>query len=306
MIMLLSTNHLAFIFSSLLTSPIPQITVAVSLASTRRSQSNVAKNVLTYILSTHLKYEAFHARNQFHQTAYKDNYPKKFMSFKEFTKELSGSRVEGELIKVIMISLLTSLGILTILYFVKFRFMENFMSNYGFYLFFAALSYAIVVPTVKQVRAYKKFTCMSGMMIGMTAGMVAGFVAGFYIGATNGMFWGSLFGVLVGSFLGVWLGSCCGVMGFMEGIMAGFMGGLMGAMTAVMMINDTMQGATILMFVFTTTIMFGLNYMIYTEAKHAPRVHTEDNFIVAVITFVLISVTTWLMLYGPRSVLFGG
>ena len=64
------------------------------------------------------------------------------MSFKEFVKELNGNRVEGELIKTILYSLLTSFIILEILYFLKLRYIENFMPKYGFYLFFAVFSIA--------------------------------------------------------------------------------------------------------------------------------------------------------------------
>jgi len=108
------------------------------------------------------------------------------MSFKKFIKELEGGRVEGELIKTTLYSLVTSLIFLAILYYLKLRYVEYFIPKYGFYLFFSVLSFAIIVPSIRQVRAYKEFACMSGMMIGMTIGMVSGFLLGFYIGATNG------------------------------------------------------------------------------------------------------------------------
>ena len=98
------------------------------------------------------------------------------MSLKEFTRELNGRRVEGELIKTIFYSLLTSFIVLGILYFFIFRHMENFVSKFGIYLFFSALSYALIISSIRQVRAYKEFPCMSGMMIGMTTGMIAGFL----------------------------------------------------------------------------------------------------------------------------------
>ena len=100
------------------------------------------------------------------------------MSFKDFVKELNGSRVEGELIKTIFYSLLTSFILLGLLYYLKFRYISDFLPKYGFYLFFAALSYALVVPTVRQIRAHKNMACMSGMMVGMTIGMIAGFLGG--------------------------------------------------------------------------------------------------------------------------------
>ena len=163
------------------------------------------------------------------------------MSFKKFTKELSGTRVEGELVKAILYSLIVSFGLLAVLYYTRLRYIEDFLPKYGFYIFFAILSYAIVFPSIRQTRAYRTFACMPGMMIGMTTGMIAGFLAGYFIGATNGMFWGSMFGMAVGIGMGVWNGQCCGVMGVMEGLMAGFMGGLMGAMASVMLLNEHLK-----------------------------------------------------------------
>lgn len=227
-----------------------------------------------------------------------------FMSVKEFFKELNGNRVEGEIIKTFLYSLITSFVFLGILYFTLLKNIENFMPKYGFYLFFASLSYAFLTPVIRQVRAYKEFPCMSGMMIGMTAGMVAGFLPSLYIGSTNGMFIGAVFGMITGIYFGVSLGKCCGIMGSMEGIMAGFMGGLMGAMTAIMMLNDNLKLAIIISFGITSIILSSLNYMIFREMKENPRQLQEDHFITIVTTFVLIAITTWIMIYGPRSALF--
>jgi hypothetical protein len=228
------------------------------------------------------------------------------MTFKNFMRELNGDDVEGEIIKTMFYSLVTSIIILAILYYFKFQYIENFISNYGFYLFFSALSIAFIIPSLRHVRAYKEFPCMTGMMIGMTIGMVSGFLLGFYSAATNGMFYGSVLGMAVGIYLGISNGKCCGVMGVMEGIMAGFMGGLMGAMTAVMMINDNIKLAGIIVFIICATILFGLHYLIYTETREFERRHKDDNFYTIWITFILISLTTWLIIYGPRSTLFGG
>ena len=226
------------------------------------------------------------------------------MSFQTFLKELNGNRVEAELLKSIFYSLLTSFAILALLYFFKFRFIENFVDNHGFYLFFAALSYALLTPLIHQVHAYKTFSCMSGMMIGMTMGMLAGFLSSFYIGATNGMFYGSVFGILVGIFFGVWMGSCCGVMGLLEGIMAGFMGGFMGGMTAVMMLNDHIRAMTFIVFLLGGVISIALNYMIYLETKESERQRQGEHLLIVTVTAILTLATTWLMVFGPRSVLF--
>lgn len=218
-------------------------------------------------------------------------------------KELNGERVEGELIKTIFVSLITSFIFLGILYFFKLKYIENFILDYGFYLFFAILSYSLILPSLRQVRSYKEFPCMTGMMIGMTIGMISGFLSGFYVGATNGMFWGSVFGMSIGIFFGIWNGKCCGIMGVLEGMMAGFMGGLMGAMTAIMMFNDNLLASGVIVFTVSATIMIGLNYMIYKEGKCLDRRHKDDELFIIFWSFVLTVATVWMMVYGPRSLL---
>lgn len=223
--------------------------------------------------------------------------------FKRFTKELNeGERVEGELLKTFLYSVLSSIAIIGILYIEIFRHMEDFIPKYGFYVFFVVLSYAVIIPSIRQVRAYKQFACMSGMMIGMTSGMIAGFLSGFFVGATNGMFWGSVFGMGVGIVLGIWNGKSCGIMGIMEGMMAGFMGGLMGAMSSVMMLNDNLKAASVIVFVISAVIMFSLNYMIYKEMKENERQTNEAHFITVVISVILTLLTVLFMVFGPRSV----
>ena len=226
------------------------------------------------------------------------------MTLKEFAKSLNGEGVEGEIIKTIFVSLATSSILLGIVYFLRFRYLQNFIPKYGFYLFFAVLSYALILPSIRQVRAYKEFPCMSGMMIGMTIGMISGFLSGFYVGATNGMFYGSIFGISIGMLSGIWNGKCCGIMGVMEGMVAGFMGGLMGAMTAIMMFNDNMKGAGVVIFIVSAVIMLGLNFMIYKETEKAQRKHKDSELFIMVLSFILTSITIWIMVFGPRSVLF--
>ena len=227
------------------------------------------------------------------------------MAFKEFAKELKGNRIEGELLKAIFYSLLTSFIFLAITYFFKFKYMDNFIYKYGYYLFFSALSIALIMPAVRQLNAYKEMACMSGMMVGMTIGMISGFLLGFFTSSTNGIFYGGFFGVLVGIFMGVWLGKCCGIMGIMEGMMAGFMGGLMGAMTSFMLLNDpNLKIAGIISFIISTVIMTGLNYMVYNEMKDVKENNRGGNGLIIVVTFILIYLTSWLIVYGPRSAFF--
>ncbi|MBS3153301.1 hypothetical protein J4426_01945 [Candidatus Woesearchaeota archaeon] len=225
------------------------------------------------------------------------------MSFKEFMKSLSNDGVEGEIIKTVFVSLITSFAIFGLFYLLKLRYVENFIPKYGFYLFFAILSYSLILPSIRQVRAYKEFPCMTGMMIGMTIGMISGFLAGFYIGSTNGMFYGSIFGMLIGIIFGGLNGKCCGIMGFMEGITAGFMGGLMGAMTAIMMLNDNLKAAGVIVFLVSAVIMIGLNFMVYKETRNEERKHKDSEFFIIVWSFVLTTITILIMVFGPRSVL---
>jgi len=226
------------------------------------------------------------------------------MSFGLFLRELNGNRVEGELIKTIFYSLITSFGLLTILYFTSLIYIEDFMPKYGLFIFLAVLSYSILLPSIRQVKAYKEFPCMSGMMIGMTIGMIAGFLSGFYVGATNGMFYGSIFGIIIGITFGIYNGLCCGVMGFMEGITAGFMGGLMGAMASLMMINDHLRIMSVIIFIVSSLILISLNYMIYHETKESERKIKEDHIFTVFASLILTSAVTWLIVFGPRGGIF--
>lgn len=228
------------------------------------------------------------------------------MSFKDFVKELNGNRVEGELVKTIFYSLITSFIFLTMLYFFKFKYVDGFIPKYGYHLLFSGLSIALIMPSVRQLRAYREMPCMGGMMVGMTIGMISGFLIGFFTASTNGMFYGGFFGVLVGLVMGAWLGKCCGIMGVMEGIMAGFMGGLMGAMTSFMLLNDpNLKLAGIISFAISAVIISGLSYMVYNEMKEIKEHKKDGNGFVIIVTFILIVLTTWLIVYGPRSALYG-
>lgn len=227
------------------------------------------------------------------------------MSFRNFIKELNNNEAEGQIIKTIFVSLISSLLLFGLFYIVRFRYIDSFLPNYGFLIFFSILSYAAILPAIRYVHAYKEFPCMSGMMIGMTIGMVAGFLPGFYVGATNGMFYGSVFGMAVGIILGASNGKCCGIMGVMEGIMAGFMGGLMGAMSSVMMLNDHLREMSVIVFIISAIILLGLTYMVYRETRAmqvTPR--QVDVFFTIFWSVLLTFITLMLMVFGPRSFLF--
>ncbi len=230
------------------------------------------------------------------------------LSVKNFMNELiKGKGIEGNLIKVVFTSLLTSLLILGLLYFTKFRGIDNFFNDYGFFLFFGVLIYAFVSGVLYQIRAFGVFPCMSGMMIGMTLGMIGGFIPGFVIASTNGMFVGAVFGMIFGISVGIIAGSrCCGVMGFLEGIMSGFMGGLMGAMTAFMLLNDNLRASTWIVSLISVIILIALNYMLYLESKQLENKQKNDGMLFTIgFTFFATVVTAWLMIYGPKSGVFG-
>ena len=93
-------------------------------------------------------------------------------------------------------------------------------------------------------------------------------------------------------------------MGAMEGIMAGFMGGLMGAMTAFMLLNDNLKAAAVIIFLISGSALFGLNYMIYRETREMERKHKDDAFFTIFWSFLLTAITIFVMVFGPRSLLF--
>ena len=223
------------------------------------------------------------------------------MSLKEFTRELNSKNVEGELIKTLIYSLITCVLTLGILYFVTLQNVPSFVSDYVLFLVLGCLSIVLITPTLRQVRAYKEFSCMTGMMLGMTTGMISGFLMGFFIGATNGMFVGGLFGMTVGIVLGVFVGKTGGVMGIMEGLMSGFMGGWMGAMTSVMLLNDHLKLASGIIFGVCAIILICLNYLIFTETRETSRQLEEDHFFTVFVSFILMVAVTWVMVFGPKA-----
>lgn len=226
------------------------------------------------------------------------------MSIKQFVKELDGKHIEGKLLLTMFISLVASLLASATIYFLFLKNIENFFPKYGIFVFLSIISYALILTLMKQVRVYKNFACMSGMMIGMTLGMASSFLIGFYVGATNGMFWGGMFGILVGLIFGIINGASCGIMGILEGEMAGLMGGLMGAMTAVMMLNDNLIAAAIIVLVICGAILVGLSYMIYEETKERKEDVKVKYWDIILLSFLFTIITTLMIVFGPRSALF--
>lgn len=224
------------------------------------------------------------------------------MSFKEFIKELDGKRIEGQLVKTFIVSLVVCALTFLLLYYGLLSSYLNFSKN-GLFIILSILSISLMLPSIHQVRSYLSHSCMGGMMIGMTLGMISGFLMGFFVGATNGMFIGSLAGMIVGISLGTWLGSCCGVMGFLEGIMAGFMGGLMGAMTSIMLYNDHLKSASIIIFIISAAILTSLKYMVYNETKTIKHDRDHSYWLTIVLSVILTSIILLVISFAPKSLI---
>lgn len=217
--------------------------------------------------------------------------------------------VEKSLLKTALYTLIFLVIVEFVAYLSWFRNIPEFFSKYGYYQIFLIISIMINSVAVWHIKAYKmEYAHMSGMMIGMTIGMTTGFVIGLVIGATNGMFIGSLAGLIIGMITGGYVGNCCGIMGAMEGMMAGLMGGVMGAMTAVMTLNDNLKLLMPVLIISIVVILFGLIYMIYEhEVRHLEKVEYKGYGLLPFVTvnFIIFEILSFLMVYGPRSFLFG-
>lgn len=218
-------------------------------------------------------------------------------------------KVEKSMIKTSVYTLIFLVLLELVAYFGFFRNIPDFFSKYGYYLIFLVISILINMVAVWHIKAYQHvFSCTVGMMIGMTVGMTSGFSISLIIGATNGMFIGSIAGLAIGMFIGSYAGNCCGIMGIMEGMMAGLMGGLMGAMTSVMTLNDNIKLFVPILIACMIIILTGLIILIYQEEiRKKPDVHYKGYDFLPFITvnFIITLALTFLMVYGPRSFLFG-
>ena len=61
----------------------------------------------------------------------------------------------------------------------------------------------------------------------------------------------------------------------------------------------------LIVFLISGVIMLLLNYMVYKEMKNEERRKYEDHLFTILLTFILMTITTWLMVFGPRSGVFG-
>ncbi len=224
------------------------------------------------------------------------------------SKETKNLQVEKQMIKVGLLAFaLIAIG-MAMLYYGYFKSIPNAGAKYGLYMIYTAISVAVIGIGIWHIKSYREtFSCTMGMMVGMTIGMMTGFLIGAIIGATNGFFMGTVYGMFLGMFGGAWCARNCGIMSIMEGLMAGLMGGIMGAMTTVMMLNDNLALFMPILVGSITVIMIGMSVMIYKESiEYQDKIEKKDGYEVfsyAAMLFVLAMLTTFIMVYGPKSAL---
>jgi hypothetical protein len=204
--------------------------------------------------------------------------------------------------------ILVSLELL--LYFGLFSTMPDFIPRYGWWLFYLDISVAALGAAAWHIYSYKtNVSCMAGMMIGMTFGMQTSMMIGIILGATNGFFIGAIVAMIVGIGAGVLAGRCCGVMGIMEGMMAGVMGGTMGPMISVMMINDHLLWFMPLFTIANIAILVGLMHMWLREVvepAHNASKRQLDSLTFISLCIIATTALATIMIFGPKSALFGG
>ena len=217
--------------------------------------------------------------------------------------------VEKPMLRTAAVAFAFLLALELVAYYGFFQGIPDFFATYGYYILLLIVAVVGNSIAIWHIKAYQHiFSHVIGMMIGMTIGMSSGFTIGMLLGATNGMFIGSIAGVTIGVVAGSYAGNCCGFMGAMEGMMAGLMGGTMGAMVAVMTLNDHINILAPLLTGIIIAIIIGLLVMIYQEEirkkPHAPyRGFPLLPFLT--LLFIITMSLTFVMVYGPRSLLFG-
>lgn len=216
--------------------------------------------------------------------------------------------LEQEVVKIIVIAAIVIFAGLILSKYAFFISIPLFNEKFAYPLFLLAITVIINAAVVLHIKSFEKFSCQTGMMIGMTVGMTSGFMLSMILGMTNGMAIGTIVGVIAGVAVGAYAGNCCGVMGVMEGIMAGLMGGAMGAMISVMTLNDHMYLIVTILFLGFIAVLIGLMRLIYDETKTVENTAVKNKPVAlssfVTICFFITAVISWLMIYGPKSLLF--
>jgi hypothetical protein len=196
-----------------------------------------------------------------------------------------------------------------IAYFGFWKFIPSFLPKYGLWMLYLDISVATIGASLWYMYLYKtNVTCMTGMMIGMTVGMQIGMMVGIIFGAVNGFFIGSMVGMILGTIAGAIAGSNCGIMGILQGMMAGIMGGTMGPMIGLMMFTDHIKIFMPFFMLFNILILAGFVYMYYEEVVENRKdvVKRDIDFVtLASIGVIATAILLVIMLYGPKSLLFG-
>ena len=191
--------------------------------------------------------------------------------FRDFRENKKKYEIEYLMIKYSLFTFIILVLVELVSYFVIFRNQSNFMSRYGWWIFYLDLAIISVGAAMWHLKSYRgQVTSMVGMMVGMTFGMQTGLMVGAIIGATNGIFVGGIAGLFAGVLAGAYNGKCCGIMGVLEGMMAGMMNGVMGSMIGVMFFSDHILWFMPFFIFVNLIIMWGLSYMLYEE-------FVEDN-----------------------------
>ena len=79
---------------------------------------------------------------------------------------------------------------------------------------------------------------------------------------------------------------------------------MMGSMTSLMMFNDNLKYMAVIVFLVSGITLFGLNYMIYKETREAEKKNGEGDFFTMFWSLFLTALTIFIMVFGPRSILF--
>jgi len=185
----------------------------------------------------------------------------------------------------------------------------DFANKFGFWIFYLNISIVTLGGSVWYYVTHKGYvSCMASMMIGMTIGMQTGMMIGAVFGAVNGYFVGAMVGMILGALTGALSGKDS-IMGWLQGMMMGLMGGTMGAMITVMMFTDHVLWFMPFYTILNVLLLLGFNYMYYDEVVRDNKELIKND--IDIFTFIsacviVTTILTVLMIYAPKSVLFGG
>jgi hypothetical protein len=118
-----------------------------------------------------------------------------------------------------------------------------------------------------------------------------------------------MIGMILGTIIGLITGrSNPSVMGVMQGAMSGVMGGTMGSMITFMMFSDNVLIFMPFYMIINVGILYGLAQMYYDEVikDNNEVVKTEIGITeFSLIATVIGTIFTLIMIYAPKSVIFG-